>query len=206
MAEGTIEPAAVAAPSRPNPPVRGERVYLRALEPADIEHVHRWYEHADTARLMGEMPRSLAHRRSDAEGDVGKAGRDWFSFVICLLTDDRPIGRADVFEIDRINGSAGFGIAIGEHDQRGAGLGTDAVNALADFCFGQLRLERLWLITDSFNARAQRVYEKAGFVREGVLRRAFFQDGVFSDDIRMAMLRSEWDALPRKRSWQYAER
>ena len=203
MAEGTIETVAA---SRPNPPVRGERVYLRALEPADIEHVHRWYEHADTARLMGEMPRSLAHRRSDAEGDVGKAGRDWFSFVICLLTDDRPIGRADVFEIDRINGSAGFGIAIGEHDQRGAGLGTDAVNTIADFCFGQLRLERLWLITDSVNARAQRVYEKAGFVREGVLRRAFYQDGVFSDDIRMAMLRSEWDALRRKRSWQYAER
>ena len=206
MAEGTTEPAAAVAESRPNPPVPGERVYLRALEPADIEHVHRWYEHADTARLMGEMPRSLAHRRSDAEGDVGKAGRDWFSFVICLLTDDRPIGRADVFEIDRINGSAGFGIAIGEHDQRGAGLGTDAVNTIADFCFGQLRLERLWLITDSVNARAQRVYEKAGFVREGVLRRAFYQDGVFSDDIRMAMLRSEWDALRRKRSWQYAER
>ena len=206
MAEGTAEPPAAADASRPNPRVRGERVYLRALEPDDIEHVHRWYEHADTARLMGEMPRSLAHRRSDAEADVGKAGRDWFSFVICLLTDDRPIGRADVFEIDRINGSAGFGIAIGEHDQRGAGLGTDAVNALADFCFGQLRLERLWLATDSVNARAQRVYEKAGFVREGVLRRAFYQDGVFQDDIRMAMLRSEWDALPRKRSWQYQER
>ena len=199
-------PPAAATASRPNPRVRGERVYLRALEPDDIEHVHRWYEHADTARLMGEMPRSRAHRRSDADGDVGKAGRDWFSFVICLLSDDRPIGRADVFEIDRINGSAGFGIAIGEHDQRGAGLGTDAVNALADFCFGQLRLERLWLVTDSVNARAQRVYEKAGFVREGVLRRAFYQDGVFSDDIRMAMLRSEWDALPRKRSWQYPER
>ena len=206
MAEGSAEPPAAADASRPNPRVRGERVYLRALEPDDIEHVHRWYEHADTARLMGEMPRSLAHRRSDAEADVGKAGRDWFSFVICLLTDDRPIGRADVFEIDRINGSAGFGIAIGEHDQRGAGLGTDAVNALADFCFGQLRLERLWLVTDSVNARAQRVYEKAGFVREGVLRRAFYQDGVFQDDIRMAMLRFEWDALPRKRSWQYQER
>jgi RimJ/RimL family protein N-acetyltransferase len=191
---------------RPNPPVRGERVYLRALEPADVELVHRWYEHADTARLMGEMPRSLAHRRADAEAEVGKAGRDWFSFVICLLTDDRPIGRADVFEIDRINGSAGFGIAIGERDRRGEGLGTDAVTAIVDFCFGQLRLERLWLVTDSVNARAQRVYEKAGFVHEGVLRRAFYQDGVFQDDIRMALLRSEWDALSRTRSWQYAER
>jgi RimJ/RimL family protein N-acetyltransferase len=193
-------------PDRPNPPVRGERVYLRALEPADSEHVHRWYEHADAARLMGEMPRSLAYRRADAEAELGKAGRDWFAFIICLLADDRPIGRADVFEIDRVNGSAGFGIAIGEHDVRGSGLGIDAVNALADFCFGQLRLERLWLITDSANKRAQHVYEKSGFRHEGVLRRAFYQDGVFQDDIRMAMLRDEWDALDRKRSWQYDER
>ena len=41
-------------PERPNPLIRGERVYLRALEPADAEHIHRWYGHADTARLMGE--------------------------------------------------------------------------------------------------------------------------------------------------------
>jgi RimJ/RimL family protein N-acetyltransferase len=193
-------------PARPNPLLRGELVYLRALEPEDAEHIHAWYSHADTARLMGEWPRSLARRRADAESAAGEAGRDWFAFVICLLEDDRPIGRTDIFEIDRHNGSAGFGLAIGEHDLRGRGLGTDAVNALVDFCFGQLRLERVWLVTDSVNERAQHVYEKAGFVHEGRLRRAFFQDGIWQDDIRMAILRSEWEALPRKRSWEYTER
>lgn len=193
--------------ARPNPLLRGERVYLRAYEPDDADIVHDWYRHADTARLMGEFPRSLARRRVDAEaaGAAGE-GRDWFAFVVCLLTDDRPIGRTDVFSIDRVNGSAAFGIAIGERDARGVGLGTDAVNAVVDFCFGQLRLERLWLTTDSVNARAQRVYEKAGFVHEGRLRRAFYQDGQFQDDIRMAMLRSEWEALTRRRSWEYEER
>lgn len=195
-----------AGPPRPNPILRSERVYLRALEPADADHVHRWYEHADTARLMGEMPRSLARRRLDADPTTGEAGRDWFSFVICLIADDRPIGRADIFEIDRHNGAAGFGLAIGEHEHRGSGLGTEAVNVIVDFCFGQLRLERVWLVTDSVNLRAQRVYEKAGFVHEARLRRAFYQDGVFQDDIRMAMLRDEWAALPRKRSWDFAER
>jgi RimJ/RimL family protein N-acetyltransferase len=192
-------------PPRPNPILRSERVYLRALEPADAELVHRWYQHADTARLMGEMPRSLARRRIDAESGGGE-GRDWFSFVICLLADDRPIGRADIFEIDRINGSAGFGLAIGEHDVRGVGLGTEAVDVIVDFCFGQLRLQRVWLVTDSVNLRAQHVYEKAGLVHEGRLRRAFYQDGIFQDDIRMAILRDEWEALPRKRSWEYVER
>jgi RimJ/RimL family protein N-acetyltransferase len=193
-------------PRRPNPILRSERLYLRAMEPEDADLVHGWYEHADTARLMGEMPRSLARRRADAQSAVGESGRDWFAFVICLMADDRPIGRADIFEIDRYNGSAGFGLAIGEHDLRGGGLGTEAVDAITDFCFGQLRLERVWLVTDSVNLRAQRVYEKAGFVHEARLRRAFYQDGIFQDDIRMAILRDEWAALPRKRSWEYTER
>jgi RimJ/RimL family protein N-acetyltransferase len=193
-------------PNRPNPLLRSERVYLRPLEPADAELVHGWYEHADTARLMGEMPRSLARRRADAEAATGEAGRDWFAFVICLVADDRPIGRADVFEIDKLNGSAGFGLAIGEHELRGSGLGTEAVNVILDFCFGQLRLERVWLVTDSVNLKAQHVYEKAGLVHEGRLRRAFYQDGLFQDDIRMAILRDEWEALPRKRSWEFTER
>ena len=194
------------APGRPNPLVRGERVYLRAIEPEDAELIHRWYEHADTARLMGEWPRSLARRRADAETATREAGRDWFAFIICTIEDDEPIGRADVFEIDRTNGSAGFGMAIGEHRRRGEGLGTDTVNAILDFCFGQLRLERVWLVTDSVNLRAQRVYAKAGMVEEGRLRRAFYQDGIFQDDVRMAILREDWQALDRKRSWDYAER
>ncbi|MFL5726468.1 MAG: GNAT family N-acetyltransferase [Chloroflexota bacterium] len=193
-------------PDRPNPLVRGERVYLRAIEPADAELIQGWYAHADTARLMGEWPRSLARRRLDAESAVKEAGRDWFAFVICLIADDQPVGRADVFEIDRLNGSAGFGMMIGEHRQRGQGLGTDAVNAILDFCFGQLRLERVWLVTDSVNERAQHMYRKAGIVEEGRLRRAFYQDGIFQDDVRMAILRADWQALSRKRSWEYAER
>ncbi|HET9457549.1 MAG TPA: GNAT family protein [Candidatus Limnocylindrales bacterium] len=193
-------------PARPNPLVRGERVYLRAMEPADAELVHDWYAHADTARLMGEWPRSLARRRADAEAAISEAGRDWFAFIVCLIADDRPVGRIDVFEVDRHNGSAAFGLAIGEHDLRGRGLGTDAVNAVLDFCFGQLRLERVWLVTDSVNLVAQHVYEKAGLVHEGRLRKAFYQDGTWQDDIRMAILRSDWEALPRKRSWDYTER
>jgi diamine N-acetyltransferase len=61
-------------------------------------------------------------------------------------------------------------------------------------------------VTDSVNLRAQHVYEKAGFLHEGRLRRAFYQDGVFQDDIRMAMLREEWAGLSRKRSWEFTER
>jgi RimJ/RimL family protein N-acetyltransferase len=193
-----------ASPDRPIRGLRGTLVYLRPLEADDAEVIHRWFEDTRIATLMGELPRSLSRRRQQYESNVADQGSGYFLFVICRLEDDRPVGRTDLFDIDRQNGSAAFGITIGDPASWGNGYGTDAVNALVDFAFGQLRLERVWLDTDAHNARAQAVYAKAGFVREGVLRRAFYQDGRWSDDVRMAMIREEWVALTRPRSWDLA--
>lgn len=187
---------------RPIRGLRGEHVYLRPLEPEDAELVHRWYEDTRIQTLMGDPPMSLARRRARYERAVTQDGDDVFRFVICLLADDRPIGRTDLFELDRQNGSCAFGITIGEPDLWGQGLGTDAVNALVDFAFGQLRMERVWLDTDEHNTRAQAAYAKAGFTVEGRFRRAWYQDGRWTDDLRMALLRDEWAALPRRKSWE----
>jgi RimJ/RimL family protein N-acetyltransferase len=184
--------------------MRGERVYLRPLEPTDADLVHRWYEDTRIQTLMGDPPLSLAGRRQRYEDSVKGDGPDVFRFVICLLDDDRAVGRTDVFEIDRQNGSCAFGLTIGDPELWGQGLGTDAVNAIIDFAFGQLRMERVWLDTDEHNTRAQAAYRKAGFSQEGRLRRAFYQDGRWIDDIRMAILRDEWAALPRLMSWELA--
>ncbi len=189
---------------RPIRGMRGEHVYLRPLEPEDADLVHRWYEDTRIQTLMGDPPMSLAGRRQRYEESVKGDGAHTFRFVICLLDDDRAIGRTDIFEIDRQNGSCAFGITIGQPDLWGKGLGTDAVNAVADFAFGQLRMERVWLDTDDHNVRAQAAYRKAGFAEEGRFRHAFYQDGRWTDDIRMAMLREDWEALPRLKSWALA--
>jgi RimJ/RimL family protein N-acetyltransferase len=189
---------------RPVRGLRGERVYLRPLEPDDAELVHRWYEDTRVQTLMGDMPMSLARRRQRYEDAVKADGDDVFRFVICRLEDDTPVGRTDLFDLDRANGSVAFGITIGDPALWSQGLGSDAVNALVDFAFGQLRMERVWLDTDEANTRAQAAYAKAGFVAEGRLRHAWFQDGGWTDDIRMSLLRDEWAALPRRKSWELA--
>jgi len=182
------------------PVVRGRLVYLRPMEPDDAAMVHGWYEDAEFIALMGGRPTSLAERRSLYERRAADPPRDVLNFIVCLREDGRPIGRVDVFEIDAFNGNAGFGIGIGDPADRGHGYGRDAVEALCDYAFGQLRLERLWLTTDADNVRAQHLYESVGFRREGVARHAYYQDGRYQDDVRMAILREEWRALPRAKT------
>ncbi len=181
---------------RPEPLIHGERVWLRPPERADIPTFVRWFNDAGTTRyLMARVPMSLAGEEKWFEGMLERQGKGSYHFVICLLKDDLPIGTIGLHDIDHVNGNAAAGIMVGRPELWGQGLGTDAMNALLDFGFGELRLERIWLEVYDFNKRGRRSYEKCGFVHEGTLRRALYRSGQYHDVHVMAILRDEWAAL-----------
>lgn len=185
------------------PIVRGESVFLRPAERSDVPDFVRWLNDYDTSRhLTTRAPLSIPLEERWFEEMLARQGKEEYVFVICLLADGRSIGTTSLFAIDRLDGNAGFGIFIGEEASRGRGYGTDALAALCDFGFGELRLERIWLDVFTDNPRAIRSYEKAGFVAEGTLRHAFYRGGAFRDALRMAILRAEWERLPRPRAWE----
>ena len=173
--------------------VRGELVYLRPAERTDLPTFVRWFTDADVLRnLAGRAPMSLAAEEGWFERMVGAQGTTDYHFVICLLSDGRPIGTAGLHDLNHVDGRAEFGIAIGEKSEWGKGYGTDATRAICDFGFGELRLERIGLFVYADNERARRTYEAAGFVHEGTYRRAHFADGDHHDVHVMSMLRDEW--------------
>lgn len=171
------------------------QVYLRPFEASDAETYRRWRADAEPMALAGwheRAPLSLAQVERRIAGLVEDQGKDAYTFVICLAADDRPIGEVMLADIDRVNGSAQVGIFIGEPAEWGKGYGTDAVRAVVDFGFAELRLERIWLEVWTENPRAQRSYEKAGFVREATLRHDRWEGGRFTDGHIMSILRDEW--------------
>ena len=170
-------------------------VHLRPAEREDLPLFVRWLGDARTTRTLAiRSPLSLALEEGWFERLLDRHGRDHWHFVICRTVDGRPVGAMDLHEIDYVNGSAGLGIMIGDPADTNQGYGSDALRALIAFGFGELRLERIWLDVYDFNARARHVYERVGFVEEGVLRHALYRDGAFHDDHRMAILRDEWAA------------
>jgi ribosomal protein S18 acetylase RimI-like enzyme len=77
----------------------------------------------------------------------------------------------------------------------GQGIGTAFLGLVLDQAFGPLGAERFHLDCFANNIRAQRSYEKLGFTRDGVLRRAYrLDDGTRVDLVMMAVLKSEWEA------------
>jgi RimJ/RimL family protein N-acetyltransferase len=193
-------------PDRPARMIRGELVYLRPAEREDLPRFVGWFADAETARgLMLRSPFSLAAEEQWFTDMVGRQGKTDYHFVICRLTDDEPIGTAGLHGLDHENGVAEFGISIGEKTEWNQGYGTDALYAICDFGFGELRLHRIELEVYASNPRARRSYEKAGFTLEGTLRERHFSEGRHEDVLVMSLLRDEWAAQDRRRAWELNE-
>jgi ribosomal-protein-alanine N-acetyltransferase len=76
--------------------------------------------------------------------------------------------------------------------ERGKGHGTEAVQLMVDYLFLSKSAERIQAFTDVRNTPSQRVLEKAGFKREGTLRRAGFIRGQSTDAYLYGIIREEW--------------
>lgn len=87
------------------------------------------------------------------------------------------------------NGHIGYWCA---NERRGRGVTTRALRAICRWGFDELALERLELITDPDNLASQRVAEKVGFLREGVLRSHLLHpDGRRRDSVMFSLLPGE---------------
>ena len=117
---------------------------------------------------------------------------DALAYCIVELPDWRLIGFTTFSALDVENGSVMFHITIGERDAWGRGLGTEATELMVAHAFERLLLHRVGLTVFSYNVRAIRAYEKAGFRIEGRLREAIVREGLYFDEIQMGILVDEW--------------
>ena len=107
-------------------------------------------------------------------------------FAINTL-DGKHIGNCSYYGIDEDRGEAELGIMIGDRDYWNKGYGTDAVTTLLNYIFHQAKLERVYLKTLNWNTRAQRCFEKCGFLPCGRLQKWGY------DFILMDINRSQWE-------------
>ncbi len=177
-----------------------KRVRLRAVERDDLPRFHRWLNDQEvSAGLLVYLPLSLVDEENWFEGML-KAPAEEHSLAIEICQGDAwiPVGSCGFHGIDHRLGSAEVAIFIGERQYWNQGYGTQAMRMLLRHGFDTLNLNRIFLRVFETNLRAIRSYEQAGFIHEGRMRQAMYQDGRYLDVLLMSVLRQEWETTVRE--------
>ena len=77
-------------------------------------------------------------------------------------------------------------------NERDKGYGTEAVEIVVDYLFLSKEIVRIQAIADVLNFASQKVLEKAGFKKEGTIRKSNFIKGEWRDGCLYSILREEW--------------
>ena len=169
--------------------VEGERVALGPVRLDLVPLYQRWSNDLEAANSNGwVIPFTLEAQRDRIAGRSGKP--EFADFTVYDRGDAAPIGFSSLFRIDHRNGTADFGIFLGE--RRDQGLGTEATRLTLDWGFTVLGRHNIMLSVAAWNQRAIRVYAKAGFRELGRRRGADVTMGRRYDGVFMELLASEF--------------
>lgn len=166
----------------PDPPLSDGAVRLRPPEERDLSAIARGIRDPDVVRSFGRPKLSAEellelNRRRWAEDEAA-------TFAICDA-GDLCVGHVFVNLAGRARGSVGYWLLP---EARGRGLATRAVRLVSRWALRELELARLALLTEPSNRHSQRVAERSGFHREGVLRSFAEIDGRRVDYVSFSLL------------------
>ncbi|MEH1167008.1 GNAT family protein [Micromonospora sp. CPCC 205539] len=183
----------VAADFSIKPILVGERVTLRPFVDDDIATFRAAVADPEVARLTGSPSDDAPdEERMRAWYGSRNSQTDRLDLAVVDRATGACVGEVVLNDWDRHNQSCNFRtllVAAG----RDRGLGTEAVRLVVGYGFGQLGLHRISLEVFAFNPRARRVYEKVGFVAEGVLRQVLRDGDGWIDATVMSILAPEWE-------------
>jgi RimJ/RimL family protein N-acetyltransferase len=159
---------------------------LRAWSEADAPAVYAACQDPEIQRWMPVIPRPYTEEdaRAFVTGQLGLG-----PYQLAVTEHGRVVGAIGMRVNEAETGHIGYWCVP---EARGRGIITRALRLLCRYALSELGLERLELVTDPDNAASQRVAEKVGFRREGVLRSHLqHPDGRRRDSVMFSLLPGE---------------
>lgn len=163
-------------------------ISLRLLDLSDIDDFMVWASDDKVTRFCSFD--SYTSKEDGINYIKNTVSRHPWYRAICV--NNRPVGSISVTANsgnDKCRGELGYVLAA---DYWGKGIATKAVKMVANTIFDEWpHLERLEAVVDVENVASQRVLEKAGFKREGVLGKYFIMKGSTKDMVVFSLLSTD---------------
>lgn len=166
-------------------------ILLRELTLKDIDVINQWRNDSSTIDMLGAPFRFINKEVDELWFENYLKNRlNNVRLAICEAETGSMHGAAYLLNIDWLSRSAEYAIWLGDKKQRGNGIGTKVTELVLKHAFRDLNLHRIYLTVLESNLVALSLYEKMGFVREGLQRDAVFKNGEYHSLVMMSILNS----------------
>lgn len=164
--------------------LKGDNVYIRALEPNDLEFIYAIENNEsiwEVSNTQTPYSRFLVRQYlENAHQDIYEAKQ--LRLAICQDQDFPALGLIDLFDFDPKNNRAGVGIVIQGTENRNQNIGSEALELLIRYSFYHLNLHQLYANIGLENEASKALFTKFGFQCIGVKKDWNLINGSYKDE------------------------
>ena len=163
--------------------LKGENIYLRALEPEDLEFIHA----VENDESIWEVSNTqIPYSKFLIKQYLEQSHKDIFEVkqlrLIISSYKQESLGLIDIFDFDFKNNRAGIGILLKELNNRGKGYGTEALELLKNYSFSHLGLHQLYCNISEDNQASIKLFTNLGFKQIGLKKEWNYVNGSFKNE------------------------
>lgn len=163
--------------------LEGKMVNLTIIEKKDLPLIAKW---VNDIEFIGEYEPQETIEEVEKQYDRTFSSEGKWFFI--EKKDGTKIGYITHY-LAREQNEIGYGII---HKERDKGYCTEATQMIVDYLFLTKNIVRIQADTNTTNVASQKVLEKAGFTKEGTIRKHYFSSGKWRDSFLHSILREEW--------------
>jgi diamine N-acetyltransferase len=163
--------------------LKGQNIYLRALEPEDLEFIHT----IENDESIWEISNTQTpYSKFLIKQYLDHAHKDIFEVkqlrLVISSFNDEALGMIDLFDFDFKNKRAGVGILVKELEDRMKGYGKEALKLLIDYSFKRLDLHQLYCNISEGNDASIKLFSNQGFKNIGLKKEWNYVNGSFKNE------------------------
>jgi RimJ/RimL family protein N-acetyltransferase len=186
------------------PVLESDCIRLRGIRDSDHDRLFALFSNPQVMRYWSRGPMTDRQEAVDYAKTIldGFARRDLLNWIVADTKSDALIGTATLYEINPQHARAGLGYAL-MPEYWGKGLAMEAATLAISYGILELGLHRIEADTEPNNFRSNKVLERLGFQREGLLRERFFHPDGIQNSLIFGLLRSEWIAYLERQGYRF---
>jgi diamine N-acetyltransferase len=164
--------------------LKGDRIYLRALEPEDLDFI---LEVENTEDFWEISATRVPYSKYIIKKYIQNSHRDIYEvkqlrLMICSNAGI-PLGMIDLYDLDPRDRRAAIGILIVKEENREKGFGSEVLKLICNYCFVHLALHQVYANVTVDNVASIKLFEKNRFVKAGIKKDWVLVKGKYKDEI-----------------------